>query len=45
MSFPWISKLVSNNNLMLHGWWFDMENASLWSVNQKNNEFERLIPK
>jgi len=45
MSFPWISKLVSNNNLMLHGWWFDMENASLWSVNQKNYEFERLIPK
>ena len=45
MSFPWISRLVSSNNLMLHGWWFDMENASLWSVNQKNNEFERLIPK
>jgi len=45
MSFPWISKLVSNNDLMLHGWWFDMENASLWSVNQKNYEFERLIPK
>ena len=45
MSFPWISKLVSNNNLMLHGWWFDMENASLWSVNQKNYEFEKLIPK
>ena len=45
MSFPWISNLVSSNNLMLHGWWFDMENASLWSVNQKNNEFERLIPK
>ena len=45
MSFPWISKLVSNNDLMLHGWWFDMENASLWSVNQKNYEFEKLIPK
>ena len=45
MSFPWICKLVSNNNLTLHGWWFDMENAALWSVNQKNKEFEKLIPK
>ena len=45
MSFPWISKLVSNNNLTLHGWWFDMKNAALWSANQKYNEFERLIPK
>ena len=45
MSFPWISSLVSNKNLKLHGWWFDMENASLWNINQKNNKFERLIPK
>ena len=44
MSFPWIYELVSRNKLTLHGWWFDMENASLWSVNQKNNEFKRLVP-
>ena len=45
MTFPWISKLVLNKNLELHGWWFDLENSSLWDLNHKNKSFERLVPK
>ena len=42
MTFPWISELVSNNNLKIHGWWFDIENGFLWNVNKKFDEFEKL---
>jgi carbonic anhydrase len=45
MTFPWITKLVLNKNLELHGWWFDLENSSLWDLNHKNKTFERLVPK
>ena len=43
-SFPWISDLVTNNKIKLHGWWFDMENSSLWDLKHKDNKFVRLVP-
>ena len=43
-SFPWISDLVTNNKIKLHGWWFDMENSSLWNLKHKDNKFVRLVP-
>ena len=43
-SFPWISDLETNNKIKLHGWWFDMENSSLWDLKHKDNKFVRLVP-
>lgn len=45
MTFPWVSELVSNKKLELHGWWFNLENSSLWNFNHKNKCFEELVPK
>ena len=39
-SFPWISKLLDEKKLEIHGWWFDMENAKLWHFIEENNSFE-----
>ena len=39
-SFPWIAKLLVENKLKIHGWWFDMENAKLWHFIEENNSFE-----
>ena len=44
MTFPWVSELVKKNNLTIHGWWFDIENGSLWNVDKKNNKFAKLVP-
>ena len=45
MTFPWVSELVANKKLELHGWWFNLENSSLWNFNHKNKCFEELVPK
>ena len=39
-SFPWISKLLDEKKLEIHGWWFDMEDAKLWHFIEENNSFE-----
>ena len=44
MTFPWVFELVKKNNLTIHGWWFDIENGSLWNVDKKNNKFAKLVP-
>ena len=44
MTFPWVFDEIGKNNLKLHGWWFNMENASLWSKNEGKDIFYRIVP-
>lgn len=43
-TFPWIEQAMKNNDLHLHGWWFDMENGALWQYEEPIDDFARLIP-
>tara|TARA_B100001173_G_C15875627_1_gene499252 strand:- start:144 stop:797 length:654 start_codon:yes stop_codon:yes gene_type:complete len=42
-TFPWVLDAKNKNKLHLHGWWFDMENAELWSKEEGSNGFSKLI--
>lgn len=42
--FPWIAEAVKAGKLHLHGWWFDMENGALWSLDEGSGNFIQLVP-
>ncbi|MCW2244533.1 carbonic anhydrase [Azospirillum fermentarium] len=39
MSFPFVRDRVEDGRLHLHGWWFDLENGDLWTVDSTNRAF------
>lgn len=41
-SFPWVNQAISENRLAIHGWWFDMDEGSLWAYDPKAGEFQKL---
>ncbi len=41
-SFPWVNQAISDNRLAIHGWWFDMDEGSLWAYDPKAGEFQKL---
>lgn len=41
MTFPWISDMVSKNNLFVHGWYFDIEQGELYA-RTANGDFRPL---
>jgi len=32
MTYPWLAERVEAGNLVLHGWWFDIESGDLWAT-------------
>jgi carbonic anhydrase len=42
MSFSWIRDRVEQGSLMLHGWYFDMDNGRLLGYNPATRLFETL---
>lgn len=42
MSFPWIRERVEQNQLSLHGWYFDIENGTLLGFDKQNQQFSEL---
>jgi len=43
MSYPWISRLVHEGKLALHGWYFDMPNGELYEYRSQSGVFEILV--
>ena len=41
-SFPWVNQAISENRQAIHGWWFDMDEGSLWAYDPKAGEFQKL---
>jgi carbonic anhydrase len=40
MTFPWIRERVFHGTLVLHGWWFDLENGELFHLDPLSNTFQ-----
>jgi carbonic anhydrase len=32
LTYPWVRERVEAGNLVLHGWWFDLESGDLWAT-------------
>lgn len=45
MTYPWINDLASNGQLMLHGWYFDLEAGNLMIYEAGDGHFVPLIQK
>ena len=44
LTFPWIRSAVSDKKLRVHGWWFDMEEGTLWVNKDGKKDFQKLSP-
>lgn len=42
MTFPWIKEAVEAEELMIHGWYFDIETGKINSFDKKSNQFTEL---
>jgi carbonic anhydrase len=42
MTFPWIRERVETGGLMLHGWFYDMENGKLFRLDPVTNTFQEV---
>lgn len=42
MTFPWIRERVEAGNLMLHGWFYDMEDGLLFRLDPVTNTFQQV---
>ena len=42
LTFPWIAQRVAKKTLMIHGWYFDIEQAQLLGYHVKTKQFEPL---
>lgn len=42
LSFPWVQSRVDNGEIALHGWYFDIETASLSAWDPKAGDFQPL---
>lgn len=43
LTYPYIKEKVKNDEIRLHGWWFDIKDAQLWFYNPAQYKFERLV--
>lgn len=43
LTFPWLRERVENQQLMLHGWYFDLERGELFSFIPQTSSFEILV--
>ncbi len=43
MTFPWIRERVDAGNLALHGWYFDIENGTLFGYSSETKAFAPLV--
>jgi carbonic anhydrase len=43
MTFPWVRERVEAGELVLHGWWFNLEKGQLWAADNGNEPFVQLI--
>jgi carbonic anhydrase len=44
LTFPWVRERVEAGNLLLHGWYFDLERGELLSYLPQSGQFEPLVP-
>ncbi|HSV30173.1 MAG TPA: carbonic anhydrase [Candidatus Omnitrophota bacterium] len=42
MTFPWIRERVEAGRMMLHGWWFDLDNGELFRLDPVANTFVKV---
>jgi len=42
LTFPWVKERVEAGKLELHGWYFDLETASLSVLNKQTSQFEAI---
>jgi len=42
LSFPWIAQAVAQQDISLHGWWFDLEQGALWGIESPEAEFRQI---
>jgi len=42
MSFPWIRSRVNEGQLRLHGWYYDLNNAELFALQDDTGEFKKI---
>ena len=40
LTFPWVKEAADSGKLQIHGWYFDLETATLSILNKKTGEFE-----
>ena len=45
ITFPWVLNLVKKNKLIIHGWWFDIENGELFCYDKSKDKFINLYNK
>lgn len=43
MTFPWIQKRVKENNVVLHGWYFNLSHGTIDKFDQSTQQFLPLI--
>ncbi len=44
LSFPWVRERIENNTLVLHGWYFDIDQGKLLAYSAETASFEMLVP-
>ena len=37
--YPWIARGLAEANIRLHGWWFDLEQGSIWAYAEEEDRF------
>lgn len=42
LTFPWVKDAVEAGTLQTHGWYFDLETATLWVLNKETGVFEAV---
>ena len=43
MSYPWVRERVEAGNLVLHGWWFDLDTGDLWTTEPGGTQLMPVI--
>ena len=43
MTYPWVRERVEAGNLVLHGWWFDLDTGDLWITEPGSEQLMPLI--
>lgn len=43
MTYPWLARRVEEGNLMLHGWYFDIDTGALLAYSPRQQEFLPLV--
>ena len=43
MTYPWVRERVEAGNLVLHGWWFDLDTGDLWATEPGGTQLMPVI--